>query len=298
MALRSLKDRFKRLQKGPFRLVVAIAASIQQSWKHSSFVIIYPDRDGDWVNRQREAIFVSPELNVARYRTVLANVLDLWCFKCPLDAGDTVVDVGAGIGDEAVAFSKLVGQSGRVLAIEAHPRTYRCLVKTIRANGLRNVTALNIAVLDAEGEISISDGPEFLANTILGQNPGPLIRGAALDDIAREAGISRPAFIKMNIEGAEAMAVKGMRELLANGSTIVISCHDFIADSYGGGPDFRTRAKVFEALHNAGYEITRRCDDTRDYVRDYLYGSRNSPNLTFQRLAPPDQLSVAPMGFG
>jgi hypothetical protein len=38
--------------------------------------------------------------------------------------GDTVIDVGANIGVLSLLASRLVGPSGRVLAIEAHPRTY------------------------------------------------------------------------------------------------------------------------------------------------------------------------------
>jgi FkbM family methyltransferase len=58
--------------------------------------------------------------------------------------------VGAGIGIESILYSRAVGANGRVIAIEAHPRTYACLVKTCEYSSLTNVTPLNIALVDRE----------------------------------------------------------------------------------------------------------------------------------------------------
>ena len=67
--------------------------------------------------------------------------------------GDTIVDVGAGTGWETLLFSRTVGMSGRVISIEAHPRVFRCLSKMRAANRLENVTLVQAAVADQEGEV-------------------------------------------------------------------------------------------------------------------------------------------------
>lgn len=61
-------------------------------------------------------------------------------------AGDTVIDIGAGVGSETVVFSKLVGRSGKVVSVEAHPRTHSFLLSLIRANSMDNVVPLHVAV--------------------------------------------------------------------------------------------------------------------------------------------------------
>ena len=54
----------------------------------------------------------------------LAGSLDYWMHVyCPRP-GDTVLDIGAGIGIDAMALSGLVGDTGRIYSLEAHPWTF------------------------------------------------------------------------------------------------------------------------------------------------------------------------------
>ena len=93
---------------------VARVASL--AYRGSDFSV---DDHGRWVNRQAEATFVSPVFHTKSYAAVNEWVLDHWTWGYLPRAGDTVIDVGAGIGEEAVIFSRLVGESGRVISIEA-----------------------------------------------------------------------------------------------------------------------------------------------------------------------------------
>ena len=56
-----------------------------------------------------------------------------------IDEGATIVDVGAYIGTHALAFSRFVGPSGRVIAIEPQTRTFEVLKRNIEANAIDNV---------------------------------------------------------------------------------------------------------------------------------------------------------------
>ena len=56
--------------------------------------------------------------------------------------GDTVIDVGANIGVLSLLTSRLLGLSGRVLAIEAHPRTYLALLNNLKRNSATKVTLI------------------------------------------------------------------------------------------------------------------------------------------------------------
>ena len=234
-------------------------------------IYIYIDKDGDWHNCRHNVTFVSPELNVSSYAAVLASTVDLWCYKYSLKSGDVVIDIGAGIGDDVVAFSRLVSEEGHVIAVEAHPVTFRCLLKTIKANKLKNVTAINVAVMDQEMDVHISDGEDYLANSITDNYGGILVRGCALDKILDEISVAMPNLIKMNIEGSETAALRGMPKTLQHSSNVVISCHDFVAENHGGDYCLRTSADVIKLLHEAGYKVSRRSDSFREEIRDYVY---------------------------
>ncbi|MFL6727013.1 MAG: FkbM family methyltransferase [Sphingomicrobium sp.] len=248
---------------------VARVASL--AYRGSDFSV---DDHGRWVNRQAEATFVSPVFHTKSYAAVNEWVLDHWTWGYLPRAGDTVIDVGAGIGEEAVIFSRLVGESGRVISIEAHPRTFSCLQETIRHSGLTNVTPLYCAVAEQDGELSISDVDVHLANSVIGEGANLKVPARSLDSIAEEFGLGEIALLRMNIEGAEKLAVKGASRIASRVHNMVISCHDFVATEYGGLADFRTKGHVRSMLESQGFTISTRPDAAEPWVRDYLYGRK------------------------
>ena len=255
------------------RWAVAVVGSLHQSIKYLSPIYTYPDQDGDWYNIRENITLVSSELNVDSWEQVETRVLDLWCHDYLPQVGDTVIDLGAGIGDDSLAFSRLVGESGRVIAIEAHPHTFRSLVKTIHANGLKNIIAVNAAVSDLEGFIYISNEENFLSNsTQIGQGGIP-VKSRTLESIIKETGFERVDLIKMNIEGAETSALIGMKQVLDTTPHVVVSCHDFKANR-GEGEAFRTYDDVFKILAASNYNLRNRPRDPRPEVPFYLYAKK------------------------
>jgi FkbM family methyltransferase len=184
--------------------------------------------------------------------------------------GDTIVDVGAGTGWETLLFSRSVGVSGRVISIEAHPRVFRCLSKMCAENRLENVTLVQAAVADQKGEVQLSDSPEHEANGIIGVVSGIRVACTTLDYIFRSLELSRVDFLKMNIEGAERLALSGMGEMLRKTKSVCIACHDFLAN--GGGPDeLRTKADVIAFLKQNDFVVSLR-ESEGDFLRNYVYG--------------------------
>jgi hypothetical protein len=57
---------------------------------------------------------------------------------------DIVVDVGSHVGKYSLVASKLVGNSGKVIAIEAEPENYKALLRNISINSFTNITPLNL----------------------------------------------------------------------------------------------------------------------------------------------------------
>lgn len=230
------------------------------------------DADGHWVNHQREATVVSPSLHLTEYAKVRSWVIENWCWDYLPQEGDTVIDVGAGIGEETLIFSHLVGPSGRVISIEAHPDTFACLWQTIGKSGLDNVTAVQCAIAESDGQISMGTADCHVASSMM-EGGEIIVPARSLDSLALELGIGKVAFMKMNIEGAEKLAVRGMAAMFPRLAHCCISCHDFIAD-LGGSDEFRSKYEVRAALEVESFDIRTRPDDPQSWVRDYLYASR------------------------
>lgn len=234
------------------------------------------DAAGRWVNQQREATIVSPVIHTATYPAFRDWVIDHWCHKAMPGPGDTVIDVGAGVGEEAVVFSHLVGPTGRVIAIEAHPGTFRCLEETLCRSGVTNVTALGLAVGAEEGTVRMSGSDNFLTNSVVtGQGRTDTVEVAmtTLDKLGEKLGLGEIALIKMNIEGAETGAIAGMGELAQRTRNVIISCHDFLSDR-GDDDALRTREPCRTLLEAKGFTVSQRLGHAEDWVRDNLYGAR------------------------
>jgi FkbM family methyltransferase len=228
---------------------------------------------GQWINRQGDVSIVSPEIHTSTLAQIDHVVRDYWChFYCPAK-GDVVVDVGAGIGDDALIFSHLVGSTGRVIAVEAQPSIFACLQDTVARSGLRNVVPVPHAISDVDGEVMISDGNEWLANSIVDSKGDIAVKAWSLDTLADEMKLDRIDLLKMNIEGAERFAVQGMTRIAPQTRHVAISCHDFVADD-GGSDAFRTRDFVTQELERLGFHTKSREADT-PWLRDVVFGSRN-----------------------
>jgi FkbM family methyltransferase len=207
--------------------------------------------------------------------TYLRNAQDFWFAHYQPKPGDVILDVGAGRGEDIFAFSRETGASGRVLAIEAHPVSYQVLAQFCRLNRLSNTTPMHVAIMDRPGTVTIDDEDLWEANTVSSTSTGngASVPATTLDRLCSEQGIARIDFLKMNIEGAEIFALQGMNSMISNVRSICVCCHDFRADR-GHGEQYRTRECVWKFLTENGFEVSRRANDSRDFVRDHLYGQR------------------------
>ncbi|MFB7274581.1 FkbM family methyltransferase [Streptomyces sp. NPDC056244] len=137
-----------------------------------------------------------------------------------LGPGDTFVDVGANIGYYSVLASQLVGDGGKVVAIEASPVFLQRLSQNMRLNELRNVRAVNGAVSDSRRMLTfvLASSANMGANSIVPYD-GPAestfeIEARPLGDVLDPVEISTARVIKIDVEGAEGSVVRGMEPML------------------------------------------------------------------------------------
>jgi FkbM family methyltransferase len=253
------------LNRPGFRSILAVSATIIASVREGKFCKV--SYEGEWVQRFPSCTLVEPRLTLRTPKEIEQYISTYFLYKYIPGPGDTVVDVGAGAGWETLFFSRRVGPTGRVISIEAHPGTFRCLSKMCQKNGLENVTLIQAAVGDQEREVQISD-TEHTANTIVSVGSGIRVPGTTLDKIFRSHGLSRVDFLTMNIEGAERLAIGGMREMVQKTRNVCIGCHDFLADE-GGPEEMRTKAEVIGFLKQNGFAIF---INESEFLDNYVYG--------------------------
>jgi len=136
--------------------------------------------------------------------------------------GMTLFDVGANIGYVSLMAARLCGEKGHVFAFEALPKNVERLKKNVEMNALYNcISILQAAVMDKSGEAFFLEH----ASGAMGKVKGSAGRdehyiaelrvpAIALDDFIYKQGNPPPQVVKMDIEGGEALALKGMTRLL------------------------------------------------------------------------------------
>lgn len=263
--------------RGTRWLLAALATRRARRLTGNDVALFY---DEIWMHRVRES-YLSESPKFGHYDATVMELeardllyqqeaADYWFYRYRPQRGDVVVDIGAGIGTDVIAFSRTVGPEGTVVAIEAHPTTFLALTKTCKWNRLDNVKCLQAACMDKEGAVYIEDEQAHQTNAITSH--GIPVRGATLDRLLDELEMdSEVSFLKMNIEGAERRALPGMGKVLRRTKNIVVACHDFRAE-LGHGAAFATRDFVTAFLRDCGFDLEVRSDDPRPYVRDHVHG--------------------------
>lgn len=143
------------------------------------------------------------------FRTWEPN-LSTW-LKRTLKPGDGFIDLGANVGYYTLLAKSLVGD-GPVWSFEASPTIYRQLTRNIALNDFE-VKAFNLAVMDRDGEVAIHLGDnQGLANIFGGAPSEAMVPARSLDSALAGEDLSRVRVVKIDIEGAEGLALAGMQQ--------------------------------------------------------------------------------------
>jgi FkbM family methyltransferase len=175
--------------------------------------------------------------------------------KRELRPGDTFLDVGANIGYYTLIAARIVGPEGRVFAFEPDPVNFELLRKNVEANGHSNVTLVNKAVSDRGGTLRLfvneaNRGDHRIYDSRDGRR-SLSIQAVALDGFFKKLD-RKIQFIKMDIQGAEARALEGMKGLIRSNRPLKLVT-EFSPGSLklcGSDP-----AKYLKSLQKLGFRV-------------------------------------------
>jgi FkbM family methyltransferase len=126
----------------------------------------------------------------------------------------TFLDIGAGCGAGSLFVALRAGPRARVLAIEPQPLLFERLVYNLRQNPAATVKALDCAIADVEGPVKLFYNPFDLAETSMRivnvDTGGGSFNASAksLATLAHEEGLTRIDVMKLDVEGAEDLALE------------------------------------------------------------------------------------------
>jgi FkbM family methyltransferase len=172
-----------------------------------------------------------------------------------IQPGMVVYDIGANIGYISLMAARLAKENGHVYSFEALPGNVDRLKANIDLNNLGGqITAIHAAVTDHTGEAVFLAHESGAMGKALGsagreEHYAAELRvpALAMDDVVFEQGNPPPQLIKMDIEGGEGMALRGMEKILGKIRPI------FMIELHGQ----KAAQQVWESLTCAGYRIHR-----------------------------------------
>lgn len=131
--------------------------------------------------------------------------------------GMRVLDIGANIGYHTILAAGLVGEKGRVVAIEPGDDNFKLLSRSVAELPYKNVELVHGGAWHTSGEIQLYVSEESPSDHKVYDSsegrPTETITAVAIDDMFPDEKFD---FLKMDIQGAEGHAFKGMRKVLRN----------------------------------------------------------------------------------
>jgi len=142
--------------------------------------------------------------------------------------GMVVVDGGAHIGLYSILLDRALGGSGVVLAFEPDPHNFRALRANVEANRCRSVVLNNLALSNKTGAETFYQSSGTIGSSLtprhgIGPTMRTMVNTTTLDDALAHIPIS-DLLIKLDLEGAEPLALKGMGQTFDRSRSIVLFC--------------------------------------------------------------------------
>lgn len=141
--------------------------------------------------------------------------------------GGIVIDAGANLGIYTVVASRLVGNSGTVLSFEPAAESFPVLERNIELNRLHNVRLFRYALSNREGKTRLYHICEMPNSYSLGTDSESRekyeeVVTTTLDKVLQQQGIRSVDFLKMDVEGAEELVLRGAKSLFDRKQPVVV----------------------------------------------------------------------------
>lgn len=195
-------------------------------------------------NEEDFGAIIRQRRDISEYEAGLSRLL-----YSNIRSGELFLDIGAQIG----LFSVLAALNGaRVISFEMRTSLVVAHFRTRNANGLHNWLPLNMAIDGNVGIIPYDDNAQF---ALVDGNAGARARNdtvlaIALDELPQFVAGGTGGCVKLDVEGFEIRALRGMKEYLSRSRPLAcVECHPHPAYLYG------TNIADIPSIFPQGYEF-------------------------------------------
>lgn len=179
-------------------------------------------------------------------------------FQDTIQENDIVLDIGANFGYFGIIAGSKVGDDGKVFFIEANPDLCPYITKSATLNGMaRNSTVSNIAISDERSTVTLnvlkdswgssslmdvedmskSDGMTYSVDHTV------KVKAETVDEYCKKNSIASADVIKLDIEGYEEQALRGMDMIIKESPNLKLFL-EFAPSRY------KSPKKLFRTLSN------------------------------------------------
>lgn len=144
--------------------------------------------------------------------------IESFLFTRLIRPGAVVVDAGANVGQFTLLAASFAGPTGAVHSFEPVPSNFRRVWENVERNAAATARVNQLALWNEPATLELGRPPTAEADNdgtfAVGVTGGVVASGIRFDDYAREHGVGRVDVVKMDIEGAEWPALRGMNDAL------------------------------------------------------------------------------------
>lgn len=173
-------------------------------------------------------------------------------FKKYCKPGMTFLDIGANTGYFSAWAIGLMRGNGRIIAFEPDPEARRYLESTRDANGCSFMSVISLAASDTEGIAQLYKNEENRGDNRLWKSDdhsSPVnVQCASVDSVLRSLGIGSVDLIKMDVQGFEGHALRGMKETLKCSPNLILLTEFWPWGLAKAGSDPNELIEVLETL--------------------------------------------------
>lgn len=178
-------------------------------------------------------------------------------FRHFVKPGHTVIDVGAHIGYFSLHLGALVTNVGCVYSFEPDPRARDILTKSVHASGMEWVQVMAFALAAHNGSIDFylakGLGSSSAVRSVQQQDATvTVVPTATLDDLIKAGRVKNKVhMVKIDVEGFEVEAIRGMQRLLRTDRPIlIVEVNQEMLEAQGESP-----SSLFELLKTLNYSL-------------------------------------------
>ena len=173
-----------------------------------------------------------------------------------LRPGDVAVDGGANIGLHSLTMATAVGTTGRLVSFEPLPHLAEALTWTLRLNGLdQRATVQRVALSDTVGQATLHAAPHSPISSLFALPDSACADSIIVPTMTLDSYLppgSRLDLVKLDIEGAEPSAWRGMRRVREENPTLDIVV-EWSASHFARADE--APAEFFRAIRADGFSV-------------------------------------------